>query len=223
MERIIRQTADGSHTLFDAATGENFHSVNGAITESMHVFIRAGLLPVIASKPKISILEIGFGTGLNALLTYLYKSEELDVLYHAIEAFPLDLHLTQSMNYPLLLEKPNATEFFKWLHEVAWEQTHSIKGHFELLKQQIDLLQFMAVPESYDLIYFDAFSPVVQAKLWSVDIFTMLYHSLKPGGVLTTYSAKGSVKQAIRAAGFKLERLDGPPGKRHMLRASKSS
>jgi tRNA U34 5-methylaminomethyl-2-thiouridine-forming methyltransferase MnmC len=223
MERIIRQTADGSHTLFDAATGENFHSVNGAITESMHVFIHSGLLPLVVNKTKINILEIGFGTGLNALLTFFHKPKETELLYHAVEAFPLELRLAHALNYGQLIDKPDATEVFNWLHEVSWGQTHSIKGHFELLKQQIDLLQFMAVPESYDLIYFDAFSPVVQAKLWSVDIFTMLYHSLKPGGVLTTYSAKGSVKQAIRVAGFKLERLDGPPGKRHMLRASKSS
>jgi tRNA U34 5-methylaminomethyl-2-thiouridine-forming methyltransferase MnmC len=223
MERIIRETADGSHTLFDATTGESFHSINGAITESMHVFIHAGLLPVIANKTKIDILEVGFGTGLNALLTYLYKPKETEVHYHAVEAFPLDLHLAQTLNYPQLINKASATEFFNWLHEFPWLQKQAYEGHFALLKQQVDLIQFKALPESYDLIYFDAFSPAVQAELWSIDIFTMLYHSLKAGGVLTTYSAKGSVKQALREAGFSLERLDGPPGKRHMLRASKSS
>ncbi len=222
MERIIRQTTDGSHTLFDPATGENFHSVNGAITESMHVFIQAGLLPLVVNKTKISLMEIGFGTGLNALLTFFHKPKETEIQYHAVEAFPLGLRLVHTLNYGQLIDKPHANEVFNWLHEVSWGQSHSFEGHFELLKQQIDLLQFKARPESYDLIYFDAFSPVVQAELWSIDIFKMLYLSLKAGGVLTTYSAKGSVKQALRQAGFKLVRLNGPPGKRHMLRASKT-
>lgn len=223
MKRIIRQTADGSNTLFDVITGESFHSMNGALTESMHVFIRAGLFSVCSIKHKINILEIGFGTGLNALLTFFNKPSQTEISYHAIEAFPLKADQAYTLKYGQLIDQPHANEVFKWLHEASWGQTQLFNGHFNLLKQQIDLLQFKAVTESYDLIYFDAFSPVVQAELWSVDIFTMLYHSLKPGGVLTTYSAKGSVKQALLKAGFKLERLDGPPGKRHMLRASKSN
>ncbi len=186
--------------------------MNGALTESYACFICAGLLPVCSNKHKINILEIGFGSGLNALLTFFNKPPQTEVSYHAIEAFPLKKELAHALKYGQLMEQPHANEVFKWLHDVSWGQTHSFSGHFDLFKQQIDLLQFKTASESYDLIYFDAFSPAVQADLWSVDIFTMLYHSLKPGGVLTTYSAKGSVKQALRKAGFKLERLDGPPG-----------
>jgi tRNA U34 5-methylaminomethyl-2-thiouridine-forming methyltransferase MnmC len=221
MERVIRKTADGSNTLFDVKTGESFHSVNGAITESMHVFVNAGLLPVIANKSIISILEIGFGTGLNALLTFFNKLPQTELFYHGIEAFPLKNDLVHALNYDQLMDQPHANEVFKWLHEVSWGQTHSFNGYFELLKQQIDLLQFKAAPESYDLIYFDAFSPAVQPEMWSESVFKKLYLTLKTGGLFTTYSAKGSVKQALRKAGFSIERLNGPPGKRHILRACK--
>lgn len=216
MKREIKITKDGSKTLFVPELNEHYHSVNGAIQESNHVFIEAGLNFI--EKKEINILEIGFGTGLNSFLTYLWANQnQLKVKYTSIELYPIDKGLIADLNY---YTNDEEKDVFLKIHEVAWEEFQKISDDFELCKLKGDIVEYN-FKLGYDLIYFDAFAPEKQPKLWTNDIFKKMHYSLNKGGVLTTYCSKGIVKQAIRDAGFELKRLPGPPGKRHMLRAIK--
>lgn len=221
MERKIAVSADGSHTIFDPASGEHFHSMHGAVAESMHVFIRAGLEAVLPNCYQLNILELGFGTGLNALLTLMHPLEGKRVFYHAIEKYPLDSALTMAINHPEFIPDAQGRSLFFQLHNAPWEQETEIGASFTLLKTQLDLLEFRPPDTHYDLVYFDAFSPAVQPELWTTEVFARLFAAMRLGSKLVTYSARGSVKQALRAAGFVVERLPGPAGKRHVLRAGK--
>ncbi|MEZ4802338.1 MAG: tRNA (5-methylaminomethyl-2-thiouridine)(34)-methyltransferase MnmD [Gelidibacter sp.] len=223
MQRKIITTADGSKTIHLVDWNEHYHSIHGAIQEANHVFIKHGLLFFVESFPKISpihILEIGFGTGLNAFIT-LIETEKLNIpiIYTGIEAFPVSLEELNEMNYSELLEF-NKADIFQNMHLNSWEEKHRITSLFSLTK----LKKFFKDIEDqgeYDLIYFDAFGARVQPELWTETIFKKMYEALKPNGVLVTYSAKGSVRRAMQAVGFKVEKLPGPPGKREMLRAIK--
>ena len=228
MKRRIITTADGSKTIQIEDWNEQYHSIHGAIQEANHVFIKHGLLfcnsqlQTKASQRPINIMEIGFGTGLNAFLTLL-KSTELDVFVHytGIEAYPVSQEEIQELNYVELID-PNYISEFDALHKTNWEEWSVITSKFNLMKEQ----KFFNAVESqnqFDLIYFDAFGARVQPDLWTEDIFQKMFRALKPNGVLVTYSAKGSVRRAMQASGFEVERLPGPPGKREMLRALKSS
>lgn len=228
MKRKIITTSDGSKTIQIEDWNEQYHSIHGAIQEANHVFIKHGLLfyfqtchrELVPRSQSISILEIGFGTGLNAFLTFL-KAEELlqPINYVGVEAYPVNVEEIQQLNYVELISEKHKAEFEK-MHSVPWEEQYSISPTFTLEKQE-KFFKDITDENRFNIIYFDAFGARVQPELWTEDIFSIMYKALKDNGVLVTYSAKGSVRRAMQAVGFKVERLPGPPGKREMLRARK--
>lgn len=214
-------TGDGSHTLSNEQIGEHYHSTFGAIQESSHIFIQGALDGFREKQSHINILEIGFGTGLNALLTLLWAEQfDKQISYHGLEAFPISIEIANSLNYHEILniDQPIFLKF----HQPSAE-SHMITDRFTLEKEINTLEKAVFPTEKIDVIYFDAFSPEVQPELWTVDIFSKLFKSLKKGGVMTTYSCKGIVKRALKESGFQIEKLPGPPGKREYLRASKNN
>ena len=229
LKREFIITEDGSHTLFVPELNEHYHSIHGAIQESMHVFIQTGL-NTFTDKKDISIFEVGFGTGLNALLTLREAiSQQKNIKYTTIEKYPIRLEEIEILNYPNALGGELKNEF-ELLHNADWGSFSNIdlnknktgEATFNLKKVHLDLRNF-APENTFDLIYFDAFSPNVQPELWSEEVFNTMYQCLNVGGILVTYSAKGFVKRNLRSAGFLVKRLPGPLGKREMLRASKFS
>lgn len=219
MKREIISTKDGSHTFFVPELNEHYHSINGAKQEAIHVYINAGFNA--CNKDNICILEMGFGTGLNCLLTIQEaEKQKKNIVYNAIELYPVSLEEVEKLNYDENLNEKEKTIFQK-IHQCKWNEKSSIKTDFELLKTQADLLEYDFPKNMYDVVYFDAFAPDIQPKLWTEEIFKKIYSSMKKGGILTTYSAKGFVKQNLRAAGFTIKRLPGPLGKWQMLRAFK--
>ncbi|HAN00637.1 MAG TPA: SAM-dependent methyltransferase [Marinilabiliales bacterium] len=217
--RQIILTSDGSHTLFVPLLGEHYHSIHGAIQESRHVFIQTGLGPLNAPKC-IKILEIGFGTGLNALLAMQFAHQhQIEILFTTIEKYPLRKDEFSQLNYGSVLGE-EWIPYFQQLHECPWEQLVPISEAFSIQKIRADLLTASFI-ETYQIVFFDAFGPDKQPDLWTVTVFEKLYKSLEKQGVLVTYSAKGQVRRNLKAAGFEVERLPGPPGKREMLRATK--
>jgi tRNA U34 5-methylaminomethyl-2-thiouridine-forming methyltransferase MnmC len=214
-----RLTDDGSLTLYSDALQESYHSINGAIQESRHVFIEAGLLGV--QKTPIRVLEVGFGTGLNALLTWNEAlKNNLHVEYESLEAYPVSNRLLESLHYEFE-ESLLPEQAFNLLHESEWNTPIELDaGVFRLTKWLQDFTTF-SLQGSYDLIYFDAFSPDKQPEMWSDALFEKLYRQLTTHGMLVTYCAKGEVRRCLQRAGFRTERLPGPPGKREMLRAIK--
>lgn len=210
-------TADGSHTLYVPDLDEHYHSVNGAVQESMHVFIEAGLRQV--QKTDITIYEVGFGTGLNALLTLLETTRNplLQITYYAIERFPLELEVVQTLNYRAV-----CPEWFLKLHQVPWGSLQPITDRFTIAKIAGDS-NTTALPVPIDLVYFDAFAPDKQPEMWNQRIFDQLYAHMGDQAILTTYCAKGIVRRMMQKAGYSVERIPGPPGKREMLRAKKIS
>ncbi|NCT17873.1 MAG: SAM-dependent methyltransferase [Flavobacteriaceae bacterium CG_4_8_14_3_um_filter_34_10] len=216
MQREIVTTSDGSSTIFFSEWKEHCHSIHGAIQEANHVFIKMGLS--LFSSGEVAILEIGFGTGLNAFITLLEaEKRNLTISYVGVEAYPITLEEVEKLNYPKQLNA--SEEIFRLLHEKPWEQNIEISSRFNLKKRQ-QFFEQINDASQYDLIYFDAFGAGVQPELWTVSIFKKMYQALKPKGVLVTYAAKGSVRRAMLEVGFKVERLPGPPGKREMLRAT---
>ncbi len=215
----IKKTKDGSHTLYVPELDEHYHSAFGALQESMHVFIDAGLI-FFDQKKEINILEVGFGTGLNALLTAI-ESRDQQIIYWGIEAFPLENEVIQKLNYPQLITKDGSNLIFDGIHRAEWGKEIKITEAFSLTKHHLKI-QNAELPENhFHLVYFDAFAPDVQPELWTGEVFKKMYTTLKPGGILVTYSSKGLVKQNLRAVGFSVKRLPGPSGKKHMLRAEK--
>ncbi len=228
MQRTLVKTADGSHSIYVEQLGEHYHSIYGAIQESKHVFIEAGLkhLLAIPNKYELSILEIGFGTGLNALLS-LIESEKLakKIKYTSVEAFPLENKLVNKLNYVDLLSTTTNSEesflqiAFDHLHNCEWEKEIPISENF-ILKKIENTLQEIRFEKKFDLIYFDAFGPRVQPEMWTEELFTKLFFATKPQGCLVTYCAKGEVKRALKKVGFSVETLPGPPRKREMVRGT---
>lgn len=218
LQRKVVLTADGSATLFVPELGEHYHSVHGAIQESRHVFIDAGLQYIARKKTSIHILETGFGTGLNAFLTLL-EAERLgiDVHYFSVEKYPLE-----QQEYNVLQYTDNATEQEKFLslHTVGWEQWQNIGRNFNFFKSVQDIKDIRP-PEGFlfDLIYFDAFAPDVQPELWGVPVFERLHQLSSKDAVLLTYCSKGQVRRNMKAGGWRVEKLPGPKGKREMVRA----
>ncbi len=214
----VEVTGDGSLTILDVATGSTYHSRHGAKAESMHVFIGAGLQPMLdKGLERLNILEMGFGTGLNALLTAKHASNlAAQIHYTALECYPLGQQVWEE----LVRHANELPEMLRDLHASPWNTTCSITGNFKLSKLE-ERLQDFVPPEAYDLIYYDAFEPNTQPELWSEEIFRQLFGITAPGGMLVTYCAKGSVRRAMQAAGYVVERLPGPPFKREMLRAIK--
>lgn len=233
MKRVIEKTDDGSATLFVPELNEHYHSTKGARTESQHIFINMGLKASAALSPRI--LEIGFGTGLNAWLT-LEEAERSgrNIHYTGLELYPLEWQMIEQLEYighdeqlsvggnPL-----SAIDLFRQLHTSPWEEDVPLTPHFTLQKVQTDANRYLAEEsrtlQGTDVIYFDAFAPEKQPEMWSQELFDRLYVLLNPGGILTTYCAKGVIRRMLQAAGFIVERLAGPPGgKREILRARKT-
>ncbi len=219
MKREIIVTSDGSTSIHLPDWEESYHSKHGAIQEAKHVFIKNGLS--LFKGQSVSILEIGFGTGLNAFITFLesHLSNQL-VDYVGVEGFPISSKEVLQMNY---VNQLNATDFkavFELFHLSNWEENVTISNHFRLTKRN-QLFTEIDDINQFDLIYFDAFGYRVQPELWSVEIFTKMYTALKSGGILVTYACRGPIKRAMIDAGFQIEKLAGPPGKREMLRGRK--
>lgn len=220
MERNIIQTSDGSSSVYLPEWDENYHSKHGAIQEAYHVFIKNGL-NLFEDGAKISVLEVGFGTGLNCIITYLEaKKRSLQIDYTGLEGYPLEAELISKLNH---LEQLNATTYaaiYDKIQRSDWEKPYVIDAGFSLTKKEIMFEDFKE-KETADLIYFDAFGARVQPELWTESIFKAMYEALHKNGVLVTYSAKGSVRRAMLEVGFSVERLEGPVGKREMLRGRK--
>ena len=213
-------TEDGSHTLFVPELNEHYHSVFGAVSESKHIFIDAGLKYALGTKKEIDILEIGFGTGLNALMTYHeLLSSNIKCNYTAIEAYPLDENIYMQLNYLEVTGVPK--EIFILLHKTNWGEKQFISANFIINKIQNKAEEMILPGNNFDVVYFDAFAPDFQPELWTKEIFENIFKSMKNGAVLTTYSTKGIVKQAMKECGYVIEKLPGPTGKREILRAVK--
>ncbi|MGL4520023.1 MAG: tRNA (5-methylaminomethyl-2-thiouridine)(34)-methyltransferase MnmD [Phocaeicola sp.] len=215
----IEQTADGSFTLYLPEMDEHYHSVKGALTESQHIFIDMGLKAATSKAPRI--LEIGLGTGLNAVLTYIYADEhQRPIYYTGIERHPLTEAIIAQLDYPALIgqeQQPKLTA----IHAAAWEKEERLSPYFTLQKIEADFTNYH-FQQGYDVIYFDAFAPEKQPEMWQQTLFDHLYQVLNEGGILTTYCAKGVIRRMLQAAGFVVERLPGPPGgKREILRGTK--
>lgn len=220
MKPELIKTADGSHSLFLKDLDEHYHSVHGAIQESKHVFLQAGLSQ-FNDKKSISILEIGFGTGLNALLTFIENKNSNRVIdYTTLEAYPLEMEVVKELNYVQELNASDYHSIYLQMHESEWETKISIRPNFNFTKIK-NTLQEVSFLQQYDLIYFDAFGPRVQPELWTEEVFTKIYNATAAGGMLVTYCAKGEVKRTLKKVGFVLETLPGPPGKREMIRVTK--
>lgn len=211
-------TSDGSHTLFVPTIDESYHSTHGAIQESRHIFIEAGLKQ--CAKLEIRVLEIGFGTGLNAFLTLL-EAEKSNRRIHftTLELYPVAIEKALQLNYPEELASENRLDFEK-MHTSAWNEEIQITPYFSLKKIKTD---FTSHPfeNKFDVVFFDAFSPEKQPEMWTLQQFEKIYESCNSGAILTTYCAKGIVRRAMQSAGFSVERLPGPKGKREILRGRK--
>lgn len=224
-------TSDGSHSVYSEKYNATYHSAHGAIQESQHVFIKSGLHHFLEqSSPllwrggrgeALHIFEMGFGTGLNAFLTFLeMQNNNVKIEYTAVEQFPLQSEIYSSLNYAELLNsKDQQTDFLK-MHECEWNTFCTITEKFALKKVNTTL-QEMIHEQQYHLVFFDAFAFTAQPELWEEEIFRTLYNTMETSGILVTYSAKGQVRRNLQAAGFQVERIQGPPGKREMLRAIK--
>ena len=217
-------TNDGSHTI-EGDGGITYHSTFGALQESRHIFIDAGLralgeVTLDAAGP-LHIFELGLGTGLNALLSMLEAADTgRTIVYEAVETNPLPLSMVRELNYCRLLGRPGWEPLFEKLHTAPWETPVTLHPNFEIYKTHSDGAAYTLRKPSR-LVYYDAFDPVAQPELWTPAIFKRLYHRLAPGALLVTYCCKSSVQRALRSAGFLIEKLPGPPGKREMLRAKK--
>jgi len=219
MEKFIFETtADSSFTLYVPALNEHYHSMNGAVQESQHVYLAAGLLHYIQInsplQAEIQLLEFGFGTGLNAFLTAMEaEKQKMIIRYTALEKYPLSQEITSRLNY-----SATNRSLFQRIHQSEWENPVQITPYFILQKLRVDFNAF-TFPNRYDVVYYDAFAPDKQPEVWSQELFDKLYSSMNRGGILTTYCAKGSVRRMMQQAGFIVERIPGASGKREMLRA----
>ena len=213
----ITITQDGSSTIFSEQSGEHYHSTFGAVQESTHVFIKSGIESLPADLKDIHLLEVGFGSGLNALLAMKWaEKNKRHIHYSGIEAFPISAEMVRDLNYPELLNY--GVESFYKMHQKGFEKIRLSK-YFSFQKLHIKLEEVTLPAGHFHLIFFDAFSPDAQPELWTVDIFRKIADASKKGAILTTYSCKGIVKRALREAGFSVEKLPGPPGKREIIRA----
>lgn len=223
MNAELVTTADGTHTLFVTELDEYYHSIHGALQESMHVFIDAGLTIAEQQSEVLKIVEIGFGTGLNCLLSYF--NHHKSVQYIGVEAFPVEASILGKLNYTECLQYRDSKNIFETLHAASWQKPFQLQSDFEIVKlnkalQQLTIQDFQLFQQC-NLIYFDAFAPSAQPEMWTQEIFEQLYSYLEPKGILVTYCAKGEVKRNMKAAGFQVETLPGPKGKREMTRCIK--
>jgi len=221
MQRKIITTGDGSHSIEVSGKNEFYHSKFGAIQESLHVYIGAGLKPLLNTNLAIRIFEMGFGTGLNVLLTLIEaERHQQKIYYETIELFPLEASLAKALNYCEQLQRKDLQEIFEQFHACEWGKQIIITSCFSFKKIKADLTDY-PLPDFTNLIYYDAFDPNAQPELWQEEIFKRLFDSLYHNGILTTYCSKSMVRRAMQNAGFIVEKLPGAPGKREMIRAIK--
>ena len=219
MKREIIKTLDGSTTIQLTEWNECYHSKHGAIQEAQHVFIKNGLS--LFENKHVSILEIGFGTGLNAFITLLEaKKMQQTIDYVGVEAYPISAAEVLDMNYVVELDATNESLIFDAIHQSNWEEKVVLNANFTLTKRK-QFFEEIEDENKFDLIYFDAFGYRVQPELWSTEIFRRMFNALKVNGILVTYAARGVVKRSMIEVGFTVEKLAGPPGKREMFRARK--
>ncbi len=221
MEAILKLSEDGSHTLFVPSLDEHYHSMHGAIRESLHVYIHTGFDH--CTEREVNLLEIGFGTGLNAFLTLLHSEEAgKTVHYTTIEKYPLSMEQARKLNYGDL-NALGRKEVFMELHKAPWDEWVKVTPQFRLKKVRQDATQLeeFCPGTLFDVIYFDAFAPEKQPEMWASDLFERIHALSRPGAVLTTYCAKGAIRRTLQAIGYCVERLPGPPGKREILRATR--
>ncbi len=220
MKREVILTADGSKTIYIPEMNENYHSTNGAFQEALHVFIQNGIR-TFNQTGEITVFEMGFGTGLNALLTLVEAvNSNRKINYIGIEAFPVELELIQEINYEKLVNE-QFTESFSLMHSLPWEHKHELNNKFSFQKIHAKIQDYQPINSSADIIYFDAFGPKVQQEVWTIDVLKKMHDILKPNGIIVTYCAMGQMKRDLKSLGFKVEGLPGPPGKREMTRAIK--
>tara|TARA_B100000497_G_scaffold123955_1_gene157560 strand:- start:21 stop:683 length:663 start_codon:yes stop_codon:yes gene_type:complete len=217
MKKELIITKDGSHSLFVPDLNETYHSVHGSISEAIHVFINSGLLS--HQKKNINILEIGFGTGLNTLLT-LENIKNRKIHYTSLEPYPISSEIYNKLNFHTVTNS-NSETFLK-LHRSDWEEKVFISENFTLYKTQKKIQNFIS-KKKFDIIYFDAFSPEKQTEMWTTVVFEKCFDLLNKDGFLITYCAKGIFRRTLKSVGFEVISLDGPPGKRQMTRANKST
>jgi len=221
MGKKVIITKDGSPTVSIPELNVTYHSIYGAVQESQHIFIKAGLLDAgLFNYTGIhQILEIGLGTGLNALLTLIEADKHKNRIYYtALEPYPLDEIIIPQLCYCKQVNKPEYIPLFEKMHTGMWEEMFELSVYFRLRKRNCRLADFFT-EDLFDIIYFDAFAPKAQPELWTKEVFEKMYGLLKPGGILVTYCSKGEVRRNLIAAGFRVEKLPGPPGKREMIRA----
>lgn len=222
MQRSVILTGDGSHSVSVPEINVTYHSVHGAIQESQHIFIDAGLKEILKHKSDISIFEMGFGTGLNALLTLYEIHDKPDTIYYeTVEQYPLEEFIPATLNYAAQMHAEHLQEKFIQMHASPWNKTIDIENNFSLLKRK-DKIEDVLLDKLFDLVYFDAFAPAAQPELWTAPIFSKLYEAMRSGGLLLTYCSKGVVRRAMEEAGFIIEKLPGPKGKREIVRAIKN-
>lgn len=220
MERKIIKTSDGSSSVYLPEWDENYHSKHGAIQEAYHVFIKNGL-DLFEDGSRLSILEMGYGTGLNCFISYLEAvKRKVKVDYIGLEGYPLDVDIIKNLNHLEQLHAEEAAEVYSRIISSKWGEKVEIDQSFKLTKLEV-MFEDFEEHQIANLIYFDAFGARVQPELWTETMFKKMYEALVGGGVLVTYAAKGSVRRAMQAVGFEVERLPGPPGKREMLRGRK--
>ncbi len=222
MNRKVVKTADGSDTISVDELGVSYHSKHGAIQESMHVFIEAGLAfykTQMPDKQSIRVFEMGLGTGLNALLTHQYAHKNsVNISYTAVEQYPATKEEVSVLNYSSLLQ--DDTNILTNIHTSEWEKVTGVSDTFSFKKVHTSLQEYVP-DEQYDIIYYDAFAPNAQPELWTTDIFSKLYSMMSDNAILVTYCSKGDVRRAMLSVGFDVQKIPGPPGKREMLRATK--
>ncbi|MFA6949469.1 MAG: tRNA (5-methylaminomethyl-2-thiouridine)(34)-methyltransferase MnmD [Lentimicrobiaceae bacterium] len=218
---ILAHTEDGSYTLFNEDINEHYHSIHGAVRESTHIFINAGLMSMVGRNPEIRILEIGFGTGLNALLTLIEQQKlNIKVNYSALEPYPVPREIYEKLNYCNFLAVPILNSSFELMHSNIDNNSVKINRDFTFNGYLTTFQKFESVDNNFDLIYLDAFSPDTEPALWTEDIFIKLHRIMNKEGVIVTYCSKGIVRRLMQSCGFSTERLPGPPGKHEILRAT---
>ncbi|OYT16276.1 MAG: SAM-dependent methyltransferase [Bacteroidetes bacterium 4572_77] len=222
-KKKIITSEDGSTSIALLDQNEQYHSIHGAIQESEHIFIKHGLQRISLERNTIHILEIGMGTGLNVLLSFLFAQEqELQIHYTALEKYPLEEEWTSAMNYAEKLHhSPNAKQIYEAIHSCKWNTEISLSDRFKFIKINKGAQDINYQDLSFDLVYHDAFNPDLEPSLWSEELFNKFYAAMKTPSILTTYSTKGIVKRALKSAGFIIEKKPGPIGKREILNALK--
>jgi tRNA U34 5-methylaminomethyl-2-thiouridine-forming methyltransferase MnmC len=223
MELQIITTKDNSKSIYNAELKEPYHSIHGALTESKHVYIKNGLQTLLEQgKKEINLFELGFGTGLNAFLSFASIQNRAKVYYDTIELLPLHTEILAQTNYKEILQDLISEKEIDAIFNSDWNSETQLEPNFVIHKIKADILTYTLHPNYYHIIYFDAFAPNKQPELWTKEVFTKMYNALQTNGFLVTYCARGYIKRTLKEVGFQLQKLNGPPGKREMTKAIKS-